>query len=164
MINWKELEKFVAPGKVVTLVIMVDGKELGALSFNVDTLAYKEILEVAKTVETFMIADKPEKKTEPAKTTKKSAPVKEKIEPEVMDDDPEEEEEEIEEDDEVTEKAEVSTPKDMIKKDHIQSELSTKEPVKMTRDQIMAATAKDVPPAEVKKEEPVKPLTLSEEW
>lgn len=52
MINWKELEKFIAPGKVVTLVIMVDGKEISALSFNVDTLAYKEILESVSKVDT----------------------------------------------------------------------------------------------------------------
>lgn len=59
MINWKELEKFIAPGKVVTLVVIIDGKEIGALSFNVDTLAYKEILEVAeKAIEKPIIADK----------------------------------------------------------------------------------------------------------
>lgn len=46
MINWENLEKFITAGKVVTLVVMVDGKEIGALSFNVDTLAYKEMFQV----------------------------------------------------------------------------------------------------------------------
>jgi hypothetical protein len=57
MINWKELEKFIAPGKVMTLVILIDGKEVGALSFNVDSLAYKAALE-SKPVEPVKIADK----------------------------------------------------------------------------------------------------------
>lgn len=77
MINWKELEKFIIPGKVCTLVIMIDGKEIGAFSFNIETLAYKESLE--QTVKTTpVIAEKVvEKKPEPAKTeVKKPEPKK----------------------------------------------------------------------------------------
>jgi len=74
MINWKELEKVIAPGKVMTLVIMIDGKEIGALSFNVDTLAYKAILETVKTTEPVKVAEKPiEKKSEPIKKDTKKA-------------------------------------------------------------------------------------------
>jgi hypothetical protein len=78
MINWKELEKFIVPGKVCTLIILIDGKELCALSFNVDTLAYKTILESVSNIETIPerihIAEKPiEKKTEPIK---KPEPIK----------------------------------------------------------------------------------------
>lgn len=87
MINWKELEKFILPGKVVTLVIMVDGKEIGAFSFNVDSLAYKEILE-SKAPEPVKIAEKdPEKKeAKPAApaattTTTKKRSTKKKPEP-----------------------------------------------------------------------------------
>ena len=74
MINWKELEKFITPGRVMTLVIMIDGKEIGALSFNVDTLAYKAILETVKTTEPVKVAEKPiEKKSEPIKKDTKKA-------------------------------------------------------------------------------------------
>lgn len=45
MINLDELQKVVTSGKVVTLVIMIDGKELAAISFTLDTVAFKEILE-----------------------------------------------------------------------------------------------------------------------
>lgn len=62
MINWKELDKFLAPGKVMTLVVMIDGKEIGALSFNVDTLAYKAILETVSNADVIKIADKPAEK------------------------------------------------------------------------------------------------------
>ena len=73
MINWKALEKFIAPGKVVTLVIMIDGKEIGALSFNVDSLAYKEILEAVNHSAPVAVA---EKKPELAKSNKKAEPAK----------------------------------------------------------------------------------------
>jgi len=79
MINLNELEKVITAGKVVTLVIMVDGKELAAVSFTVDTVAFKEILEtVVKTP--IKIAEKPEekpveKKTEPIKKDIKKEPV-----------------------------------------------------------------------------------------
>lgn len=72
MINLNELEKVITAGKVVTLVIMIDGKELAAMSFTVDTVAFKEILEtvVKKTV---TIAEKSvDKKVEPEKKTTKS--------------------------------------------------------------------------------------------
>lgn len=72
MINWKELEKFIAPGKVMTLVIMIDGKEIGALSFNVDTLAFKAILETVSNADVIKIADKvTEKPVEKKVETKK---------------------------------------------------------------------------------------------
>lgn len=58
MINFKELEKFATSGKVATIVVLVDGKELFALSFQMDTLAYKEILEDAKHIEKVAIPDK----------------------------------------------------------------------------------------------------------
>ena len=67
MINWKNLEKFIAPGKVVTLVMLIDGEEVGAFSFNVDSLAFKEALEAASHLDPVKVADK---KTEPAKSTK----------------------------------------------------------------------------------------------
>jgi hypothetical protein len=94
MINFKELDKFIMTGDIMTLVIMVDGKELGALSFKLDTLAFKAVLEVAKTADV-KIPDKI--KTEPAKTTKKPDVPKEtkpiltdnmdEPEPEPLDDD-----------------------------------------------------------------------------
>lgn len=75
MINWKELEKFIAPGKVCTLVILVDGKEIGAFSFNIETLAYKQILENIDKIPV-TIAEKPvEKKVELAKQEQKKKPV-----------------------------------------------------------------------------------------
>jgi len=151
MINWKELEKFIAPGKVVTLVIMVDGKELGALSFNVDTLAYKAILESISNVETtplrVNIADKPVEKSGKKETGKLNKP-----EPEPLDDEPEEDEEE-------EEMAEVKT-------EILESQASTKianaqfEKVSksLTREQIMAQEPvkeeKTIrPPAEVRANE-----------
>jgi hypothetical protein len=82
MINIKELEKFVTSGKVVTLVIMVDGKELAAMSFSLDTIAFKEILETAKTTEVKIPDKEPEKevkKEKKAKVEKKDTP---KSEPE----------------------------------------------------------------------------------
>ena len=79
MINLNELEKVITAGKVVTLVIMVDGKELAAVSFTVDTVAFKEILE-AVVKKPVTIAEKPvekpvEKKTEPIKKDIKKEPV-----------------------------------------------------------------------------------------
>lgn len=99
MINWKELEKFITPGKVCTLVIMVDGKEIGAFSFNIETLAYKEILE-SKPMEPVKVADKSEVSSEIKKAeterkdslkAKKGTKPVEKIEPEPLDKDNEEE-------------------------------------------------------------------------
>lgn len=70
MINFKELEKFAALGKVATIVVMVDGKELFALSFTMDTLAYKEILEVAEKAEKVVIAEKVKEKIKPVEKEK----------------------------------------------------------------------------------------------
>jgi len=150
MINWKELEKFIAPGKVVTLVIIIDGKEIGALSFNVDTLAYKAILESVSNIETkverISIPDKPEKKEQPASTGKgktKGKPIKEeKIEPEVMDDDLEEEEELEDENTEDINSVEPPADADMIKRNAIgHPSNDTTKP--MTREQIMAEDLKE---------------------
>jgi len=149
MINWKELEKFIAPGKVVTLVIMVDGKELGALSFNVDTLAYKAILESISNVETtplrVNIADKPVEKSGKKETGKLNKP-----EPELMDEDEPEEEEEEDTSDKVDE---VKKADDFIKKAE-----ETKQSKPLTREQIMAQEPvkeeKTIrPPAEVRANE-----------
>jgi len=100
MINWKELEKFITPGKVCTLVIMVDGKEIGAFSFNIETLAYKEILE-SKPMDPVKVADKTviasdikkaeDERKESLKAKKGTKPA-EKIEPEPLDEEEEEEE------------------------------------------------------------------------
>jgi len=97
MINWKELEKFISPGKVCTLVIMVDGKEIGAFSFNIETLAYKESLEVPKPAAPVVVAEKPKEtpKSSGKRSTVKSQTVQPvKPEPESLD------EEEVKEDDE----------------------------------------------------------------
>ena len=74
MINWKELEKFITPGKVCTLVIIIDGKEIGAFSFNIETLAYKEVLEVATNAAVSIAEKAEEKKVEPKKSEPKKAP------------------------------------------------------------------------------------------
>jgi hypothetical protein len=68
MINWKNLEKFIAPGKVVTLVMLIDGEEIGAFSFNVDSLAFKEALEAASHLDPVKVA---EKKSEPVTSAQK---------------------------------------------------------------------------------------------
>jgi hypothetical protein len=143
MINWKELEKFIAPGKVMTLVIMIDGKEVGALSFNVDTLAYKEILEVVKPAEPVIIAEKP--KAEPAKTVttaKKStkakpAPVKPVIEPEV------EPKDDNDGDNVDTETGEIKETVVEAIKEPIE-EVKVEEDVPLSREQIMAQTKPEV--------------------
>lgn len=140
MINWKELEKFIAPGKVVTLVIMVDGKEISALSFNVDTLAYKEILESVSKVDT--IAERihiPDKTpAQPASTGKgktKGKPI-EKAEPVIEDDNDEspfidKDTGEVIESVETKVKAKIEDkPKNLT--------ISNAAPERMTRDQIMA--------------------------
>jgi ribosomal protein L12E/L44/L45/RPP1/RPP2 len=89
MINWKKLEKFIAPGGVVTLVVLVDGEEIGAFSFNVDSLAFKEVLEAVK-AEPVKVADKPKPAPVKKAETFKSQP---KPEPEPMDEEEPEEEE-----------------------------------------------------------------------
>lgn len=161
MINWKELEKFIAPGKVVTLVIVVDGNEIGALSFNVDTLAYKEILEVIKEKPAVVIADKPVSSPKKQDTKKAEAPKPiSKPEPEPMDDDLEEEEEEENEEDLDPKVDEVEKANAFIKKAEEKAVkdfnkqaatiiTSESRPVvtSMTRDQIMAEEAEVKTPA-----------------
>lgn len=133
MINWKELEKFVAPGKVMTLVIMIDGVELGALSFSVDSLAYKDVLEKVSTVEGIKIADKaPDKvvdvKSEPAKKKTDSPPLS-KTNPKLA--------EEVKKD---TDPMPMDEGGDGIDVDTDTGEIKPEEKKPLTRDQIMAGT------------------------
>lgn len=123
MINWKNLEKFIAPGKVVTLVMLIDGEEVGAFSFNVDSLAFKEALEAASHLDPVKVA---EKKPEPAKSTKKADKTS-KPEPEPMD-------EEEEEDEDISEEEEKGG-------EAIDKIFITDKP--MTREQIMAQDSKE---------------------
>ena len=152
MINWKNLEKFIVPGKVVTLVLLVDGEEIGAFSFNVDSLAFKEALEAASHLDPVKVA---EKKKEPIKAKEKvtvnipKGTDLNKIEPEPLD---EEEEDEEEEED--------------VDSDGVPAEPSKS----MTREQIMAAdvnsekqvTVFSVPDPVEKK--PAIQQTLTDEW
>jgi hypothetical protein len=113
MINWKELEKFITPGKVCTLVMLIDGKEIGAFSFNIETLAYKEILE-SKPLEPVKVPEKKviaadikkaeterkeslkAKKGDSPSLSKTNPKLAKEIEPEPMDEEePEEENDEI---------------------------------------------------------------------
>lgn len=154
MINWKNLEKFIAPGKVVTLVLLIDGEEVGAFSFNVDSLAFKEALEAASHLDPVKVA---EKKAEPAKSTKKAEPAKPKPEPEPLDEDEDEDDEDPEE---------ILGDND-IDKVFVAEKKEEPKPVTMTREQIMAqaGTAAEKP-VEKPAEEPKKPIqpTLADEW
>jgi hypothetical protein len=155
MINWKNLEKFIAPGKVVTLVLLVDGEEVGAFSFNVDSLAFKEALEAASHLDPVKVA---EKKSEPAKSTKKSEPAKkaEKPEPEPMD------EEEPEEEDVDSDGVPAEPEHNDIDK------VFVPETKPMTREQIMAQMDKVSTelekPVEQKNMEEKAQLKLTDEW
>jgi hypothetical protein len=155
MINWKNLEKFIAPGKVVTLVMLIDGEEVGAFSFNVDSLAFKEALEAASHLDPVKVA---EKKSEPAKSTKKAEISKQtrviptdnmdEPEPEPLD---EEEDEEEEEDDNDVDKVFIPETKPM------------------TREQIMAQQEPQGPAKEPEQiKVPDKPaqqqMQLTDEW
>lgn len=176
MINWKELEKYINTDTVITVVIMANGKEIFALSFNANTIAYKEVLESAKQIEEVKIPDKVIEKKQPAKkSTSKSTLVN--IDPDPIDE--EEEEEELEDDDNSVEPPEDA---DMIKRNaigHPANDSSTK----MTREQIMAQEEEKKPTLEqvkefedskqpenlpgVKKEElkaPVQQQSFGEEW
>lgn len=137
MINWKELEKFIAPGKVMTLVIVVDGQEIGALSFNIDSLAYKAVLETVSHVQPVVIPDKPKKAVEKEAPKKSEITVqKPKPEPEPMDDDePEEEEEENEE---VEDESHVDFTKQEIKKPVVE-DIPVKKP--LTREAVLSQPA-----------------------
>ena len=167
MINWKNLEKFIAPGKVVTLVLLVDGEEVGAFSFNVDSLAFKEALEAASHLDPVKVA---EKKSEPVTAAQKKfdkqadkalgkTKSEPKIEPEPMDEeDPEEEEEEEDDND--------------VDKVFIPDNKPAGKPIVMTREQIMAQTEprQESKVVEEKIEDRVKPeenknqLKLTDEW
>ena len=145
MINWKELEKFIAPGKVCTLVVMVDGKEIGAFSFNIETLAYKEILET-KDPEPVKIADKvvEAKPAVATKTTKGKTKAVEPVKAEpVIEDDDDDESPFIDEDTgEVIEENKTEAVKEVVNNTIADSTSrnagKTAEPERMTRDQIMA--------------------------
>ena len=133
MINWKELEKFVAPGKVMTLVIMIDGVELGALSFSVDSLAYKDVLEKVSAVEGIKIADKAsdkvvDVKSNPAKKKTDSPPLS-KTNPKLA--------EEVKKD---TDPMPMDEGGDGIEVDTDTGEIKPEEKKPLTRDQIMAGT------------------------
>lgn len=141
MINWKNLEKFIAPGKVVTLVLLVDGEEVGAFSFNVDSLAFKEALEAASHLDPVKVA---EKKSEPVTAAQKKfdkqadkalgkTKSEPKPEPEPMD---EEEDEEPEEDDNDIDKVFIESEKEAKEKFAPTLEKLADKP--MTREQIMA--------------------------
>jgi hypothetical protein len=148
MINWKELEKFIAPGKVLTLVIMVDGKEVGALSFNVDTLAYKEILEVVKPAEAIVIPDKKPEPVKPVTTeTKKPGKATHKpAKPESVIEEPNEELDNDEEDPDIDEETgEVIEPAAEVKSEPV-SEAKVEPDVPLTREQIMSGTAPEASP------------------
>lgn len=168
MINWKNLEKFIAPGKVVTLVLLVDGEEVGAFSFNVDSLAFKEALEAASHLDPVKVA---EKKSEPVTAAqkkfdkqaakalgKKSEP---KPEPEPMDDEEDEDEdpEEILGDNDI-DKVFVPETKPMTREQIMaQSEPSTK--VEPQRGSVSSGPVKD---PEKKPEENKNQLKLTDEW
>jgi len=171
MINWKNLEKFIAPGKVVTLVMLIDGEEVGAFSFNVDSLAFKEALEAASHLDPVKIA---EKKIEPAKSAKKAEPAKTKPEPEPLDEEEEEDEdedvsEEEEKGGEAIDKIFITDNKPMTREQIMmqsetmaQSGSSTK--VEPQRGSVSSGPAKE---SETKKE-PDKPaqqqMQLTDEW
>ena len=173
MINWKNLEKFIAPGKVVTLVMLIDGEEVGAFSFNVDSLAFKEALEAASHLDPVKVA---EKKTELAKSNKKAEPAKkiETVESVIqVDDEFCERLVNDEYDDDVDEVAELDkifiTDKPMTREQIMmqsetaaQSELSTK--VEPQRGSVSSGPVKEL---ELKKE-PEKPaqqqMQLTDEW
>ena len=143
MINWKELEKFIAPGKICTLGVMVDGKEIGAFSFNIETLAYKEILET-KDPEPVKIADKvTEAKPVTATKITRGKETKHKHVAPVVDDNDDDESSFINEDTgEVIEGNKTEAVKEIVNNTTAASTIGdtgkTSEPERMTRDQIMA--------------------------
>ena len=173
MINWKNLEKFIAPGKVVTLVLLVDGEEVGAFSFNVDSLAFKEALEAASHLDPVKVA---EKKTKPdaiddfvkatatgdKKGMKKATEAMMKPEPEPMDkEEPEEEDEDVDSDGVPVEPEHNDIDKVFVP-----------ETKPMTREQIMmqsepqrgSVSSGPVKEPEKKMEENKNQLKLTDEW
>jgi hypothetical protein len=174
MINWKELEKFITPGKVCTLVIMVDGKEIGAFSFNIETLAYKEILE-SMPMDPVKIADKTviasdikkaeaerkeslkAKKSTPTAAAQKSFDAKAdkalgmntgKIEPEPLDEENEEEDNENvdEETGEIIEENKTETVKEVVSSTTAASTIGNAgvPEKRLTRAEIMAQAETDL--------------------
>jgi hypothetical protein len=150
MINWKELEKFVAPGKVMTLVVMIDGKEIGAISFNVDSLAYKAALE-SMPAEAVKIAEKAIEKKEPVKEKEKIKPQKGSVstfkgkqeeapEPEPMDEGGDGIEADKETGEIIEATASISDKVDMNGNSNIDPGISEK---RLTREQIMASAVPD---------------------
>ena len=141
MINWKELEKFIAPGKVCTLVVMVDGKEIGAFSFNIETLAYKESLESVSKIEPaekIYIPDKvAEAKPVTATKTTKGKETKHKHVAPVVDDNDDESPFIDEDTGEVIEEAKAE---EKIEEKPKNQTISNAAPERMTRDQIMNAS------------------------
>ena len=167
MINWKNLEKFIAPGKVVTLVMLIDGEEVGAFSFNVDSLAFKEALEAVSHLDPVKIA---EKKTELAKSNKKAEPAKkiETVKSVIQVDDEfcerlvnDEYDDDV---DEVAELDKIFIPDKPMTREQImaQSELSTK--IEPQRGSASSGPVKEPEP----KKEPEKPaqqqMQLTDEW
>ena len=43
MVDFSKFSKFITDNSVVTVVILVDGEEVGAVSFNASTVAFKEV-------------------------------------------------------------------------------------------------------------------------
>lgn len=43
MVDFNKFSKFITDNSVVTVVILVDGEEVGAVSFNASTVAFKEV-------------------------------------------------------------------------------------------------------------------------
>lgn len=141
MINWKELEKFITPGKVCTLVMLIDGKEIGAFSFNIETLAYKEAFET-KEPEPVKVADKKIiateiKKAETERKESLKAKKATKPEPEPMDDDQDDDNEpEVDE-----ETGEIKPTLEQVEQFEESKQPDHKEPEpekKLTRAEIMA--------------------------
>jgi hypothetical protein len=176
-INWKELEKFTTvPGKVVTLVVMIDGIEQFALSFSMESLAFKEILEKispaeVKIAEKEKITEKKPEAHKPAETAKPKGKGKgkksetPKIEPEPMDDDDNDDNDEDQipfgddkPEDKPVETFVEKTEKELVKETVQQQEnvVMAGSPTRMTRDQIMNSST--VPDQKPTATEPAKDL------
>ena len=161
MINWKNLEKFIAPGKVVTLVMLIDGEEVGAFSFNVDSLAFKEALEAASHLDPVKVA---EKKSEPAKSTKKADKTA-KPEPEPLDEEDEEDEDVSEEEEKGGEAIDkIFIPDKPMTREQIMMQSETAAQSEPQRGSVSSGPVKEPEP----KKEPEKPaqqqMQLTDEW
>jgi len=141
MINFKELDKFIMTGDIMTLVIMVDGKELGALSFKLDTLAFKAVLEVAKTADV-KIPDKIKVTVTERATSNKKSDVPKETKP-ILTDNMDEPEPEPLDDDESPFIDDVDTDTGEIK----EPEPPKKEPAKPAAAKTTTAKAKAPEPA-----------------